>query len=313
MPEQPTGGQNPPPAPGSLRQLVQKINPVLKKTLGQIQSLPVFTSQQASPPASGEPVLPPPAPMSTPTKSTALNRTVVDMEACMMVISRAISDKEVKLKELPASTAGPLKYVSDYREAVPCDSQWNNMVGTNRFRVCQQCQLNVYNFEDMEQAEAEELVFKREAKQVNLFFRRKDGRFLIKDCPVAIKRARTMIACAVGGIAVLAGTIAMLCMLPPSPPTVADADAETVSTPKPQAATDSHAPITAVQVNLKGPSTVESVPSAPALQPGFTLPEPTVITSTPTLTSESTPPAHYVKEVQPDGTTRFVPAPNTTP
>lgn len=128
-------------------------------------------------------------------------KTKIDLEACGMVMSQALASKEEKVKELKttSTTYEPIKIVEGYKKAVPCDAAWENMSGTDQFRLCSKCRLNIYDFSNMNDDEAKALVFKREALTPEIFFQRKDGRFLIRDCPVAVNRARTLVACIVGG------------------------------------------------------------------------------------------------------------------
>jgi hypothetical protein len=118
-------------------------------------------------------------------------KTRLDAEACMNVVSQMVSAKEQAAIQQPSQPRKPEKRVERYRKATPCESQWDEMSGTEKFRLCQQCSLFLYDFKDMDQAQAEELVVQRESKAPVEFFRRKDGKFLIKDCPVAVKKART--------------------------------------------------------------------------------------------------------------------------
>ncbi len=56
----------------------------------------------------------------------------------------------------------------------------------------------------MDLPEAEELIFKREERRNAALFKRADGKFMTKDCPVAVKKKYGMIMMIAGGILVLA-------------------------------------------------------------------------------------------------------------
>jgi hypothetical protein len=42
--------------------------------------------------------------------------------------------------------------------ASPCPMNWNDMIGDDRMRFCNQCNLNVYNISAMTKAEAESFI-----------------------------------------------------------------------------------------------------------------------------------------------------------
>jgi hypothetical protein len=115
--------------------------------------------------------------------------------------------------------AVPQELVENFTAASLCDSSWEKMKGTDRFRICAECKTNVYDFGSMELPEIEELVFQREGRLINFFFKRKDGRYMVYDCPIAVKRRATIaIAAAVVGLLVL-GAIGIACLTPQSQPT----------------------------------------------------------------------------------------------
>ncbi len=76
------------------------------------------------------------------------------------------------------------------RVAAPCPADWDGMVGTDRFRFCGQCNLNVYNLSSMTRAEAESLIARTEGRLCVRFYRRTDGSILTRNCPVGLKAIR---------------------------------------------------------------------------------------------------------------------------
>jgi hypothetical protein len=58
------------------------------------------------------------------------------------------------------------------------------MHGDDRVRFCGDCKLNVYNLSWMTRLEATELIEQNEGRHCVRFFRRKDGTFVTRDCPV---------------------------------------------------------------------------------------------------------------------------------
>lgn len=149
-------------------------------------------------------------------------KTMLDPDAMRRVFSRMSADKEIQLKELVQTQASlppkPCKIVERYQRATACDSNWERMSGGDKVRFCEGCQLQVYDFSDMDQAEAEELVFKREAKKDAVLYRRHDGRFISSDCPVGIKRVQTRRLAIVGALVVIGAAIAYYSQLPPPQP-----------------------------------------------------------------------------------------------
>jgi hypothetical protein len=83
--------------------------------------------------------------------------------------------------------------------AVPCPADWNCMIGDDRVRFCNQCNLNVYNLSGMSKPDAEDLIRRTEERLCVRFYRRTDGTVLTENCPVglrAIKRRVSKVAVA---------------------------------------------------------------------------------------------------------------------
>jgi hypothetical protein len=108
--------------------------------------------------------------------------------------------------------------LDNIRVAAPCSSNWNEMVGDERVRFCQQCSLNVYNLSSMTRREAETLISSTEGRLCVRYYRRRDGTVLTKNCPAglrAIKRrvsrtASAMLSAVLGffaGLGIYAGTV----------------------------------------------------------------------------------------------------------
>ncbi len=139
-------------------------------------------------------------------------KTKIDFEACRDVVTRVVTTQEIKIGELmkSASPAARQKIklaITQYKKAAPCATRWDDMSGGDRFRLCGQCKLYLYDFKDLEENEAKEIVYQREEKEKASFFRRADGRFLTANCPVGVKRQRNLIlACTVTLALLLCGT-----------------------------------------------------------------------------------------------------------
>ena len=72
------------------------------------------------------------------------------------------------------------------------------MPGSATVRTCPKCFLQVYDLSSLSETEAEGLLRKKEGKENLVLYKRRDGRFLSKDCPVGV----TVVASAVLLIAV---------------------------------------------------------------------------------------------------------------
>lgn len=76
------------------------------------------------------------------------------------------------------------------RIATPCTVNWDDMAGDDKVRHCGQCQLNVLNAAAMTDEEVlEAMVRVTQGQRVCMrMYRRADGTFLTKDCPVGLRK-----------------------------------------------------------------------------------------------------------------------------
>jgi hypothetical protein len=81
--------------------------------------------------------------------------------------------------------------------ASPCPVAWNDMVGDDRVRFCNQCNLNVYNISAMTKPEAESFIANAEGRICAKLYRRADGAILTRDCPVGLRAVRKKVSGAV--------------------------------------------------------------------------------------------------------------------
>lgn len=89
--------------------------------------------------------------------------------------------------------------LENVRVAAPCSADWDNMFGNERVRLCEQCQLNVYNLSEMSKTEAERLIGQAEGRVCVRYYRRRDGSIITQNCPIglrAIKRRLSRVATA---------------------------------------------------------------------------------------------------------------------
>ncbi len=84
----------------------------------------------------------------------------------------------------------PAFRLNNLRVATPCPIYWEDMIGDERVRFCKHCQLNVYNFSELTEKEAEHLLVSTGNRICGRLYRRKDGTVLTKDCPVGLRALR---------------------------------------------------------------------------------------------------------------------------
>ncbi len=90
------------------------------------------------------------------------------------------------------------------RIASPCPRTWDSLVGDDKKRFCDDCNLHVYNFAAMTQAEAEDLICSTEGRLCSAIYRRADGTIITRDCSIGLaavkRRARWMAAKVAAGV-----------------------------------------------------------------------------------------------------------------
>jgi hypothetical protein len=88
-----------------------------------------------------------------------------------------------------------LNVLGRVRIASPCSMQWEDLRAVDdgeQVRHCDQCNLNVFNFSNI--AEAEALVMNKQGRLCAGFFQRADGMVLTRDCPVGLVAVRARAA-----------------------------------------------------------------------------------------------------------------------
>ncbi len=153
--------------------------------------------------------------------------TKLDLDACRKVVSKLVSNKASEPASLTRDPddlihVPPDQPITRYKKASPCNVDWAQMSGTDRYRLCPQCQSFVYDFKGMELEEAESLVYKREEKKCSVFYRRSDGKFLAHDCRIGAARAKKRIISVAAVCLFMIGVIAVWMFAPhPAPVTTA--------------------------------------------------------------------------------------------
>lgn len=150
-------------------------------------------------------------------KAPPVDLTKLDVDAVRDMASTKKAEQDAKLREeLEARPVRPSKSFQQiaYRNASPCASVCKTGEAAERISFCNQCKLRVYDFTGMEQPEAEELIFKMEGSRNVPIFRRRDGKFLIQDCPVGLQNRKTRaIVATVSGLFFIAA-ISLSCLMP---------------------------------------------------------------------------------------------------
>lgn len=83
--------------------------------------------------------------------------------------------------------------VNRLRVASPCPVGWESMKGDDRKRLCEVCEINVYNISSLTNAEVKNLVGGQNGRLCVRLYRRTDGTVLTKDCPVGLRAVRKRI------------------------------------------------------------------------------------------------------------------------
>src|SRR5215471_11991380 len=90
--------------------------------------------------------------------------------------------------------------INNLRIASPCSAEWDQMVGDDRVRHCQACNLDVYNLSKFTEGEIRALVANREGRLCARLYRRGDGTVLTQDCPVGLRAVARRISRVAGAV-----------------------------------------------------------------------------------------------------------------
>ncbi|HEY9868740.1 MAG TPA: hypothetical protein V6D08_06205 [Candidatus Obscuribacterales bacterium] len=139
--------------------------------------------------------------------------TLIDLEVSQDIVARSASPAPPPPTRYSGEMAQSLLPIESYRTATECEARWELMKGTDRCRRCLLCGLNVYDFTDMELPEAMKVIRDAEAKEDCTLYRRRDGRFLTADCPLAAGRRKRMRMMALAAIILLAVAVAVIALM----------------------------------------------------------------------------------------------------
>lgn len=97
-----------------------------------------------------------------------------------------------------------------------CPWFWPEQAEGDKFLYCAKCKTAVYNFDGMELPEAEALIFTRENKKSPTLYKRDDGKFMTRDCPIQVKKRQRVILGSVVVATLLLASAVMIALSPPS-------------------------------------------------------------------------------------------------
>lgn len=162
-------------------------------------------------------------------------KTLLDHNVIIETQSRFGERQKERLEqEISKRQMEPIKIIEPIKpqkKARSCPFTWTEENAKERFKYCSNCQSNIYNFDGLEQAEAEALVFKRENREKFVLYGREDGKFMTSDCPFALqKRNKTIVLVSVC-ISAVACIIALLILMPKPPAHDPTTDAEKSAPP----------------------------------------------------------------------------------
>lgn len=153
---------------------------------------------------------------SSPPPEKKGQRTILDLAACRDVAMKQLGFKKAKveeqLKEKAAEPAKLIELIEKFRNASPCSSQWVRSESGDKVQACKQCKLDVYDFSHMTDEEAKDFVAKCGISSNVTFFKRRDGKYLLSDCPVGAKQKQVKISLIAGILAAL-GAIVVFSLL----------------------------------------------------------------------------------------------------
>lgn len=211
------------------------------------------------------------------TEERYVPKTLLDMELIQSTLGNTIVRMEAAAaEELRASQAmRKLEPIVDFKLAsANCPWRWEESNTKERVAFCEQCGTQVYNFQGLQQPEALKIVFQRENTEKPNLFKRADGKFMTRDCPIARKKAAMPSLIAGVALLVIALVVLLFFLIPKSNPIVVEqADSQTqleVTSPThTDANTQSNTNSSTQSSSSQSPSGVNS--STPSAQSGTTI------------------------------------------
>ncbi len=124
---------------------------------------------------------------------TYVPKTMLDKELIFAQLSVSLERSE-KIAEEKRATEPPRQFqgIENFKVIAKCPWRWDDPYAKDRVAVCQKCALHVYNFEGLELPEAERLIYQRENIEKPKLFKRPDGKFMTRTCPIAAREKRSV-------------------------------------------------------------------------------------------------------------------------
>ncbi len=140
-------------------------------------------------------------------------RTMLDKDLIFSQLNESMERFEkIAEEKKQAEPVKPFEPIEEFKIASPCPWKWDDPYTTKRVAVCERCSLQVYNFDKMELPEAQRLIYQRENIENAKLFKRADGKFMTRDCPLGAKKKRAL-PLMVAGITLLFMALLAFCFV----------------------------------------------------------------------------------------------------
>jgi hypothetical protein len=206
-------------------------------------------------------------------------KTMLDHSVLSEQVVKSVEKEKMRAAYIAQEKANdPVKEfheIDSKKLASPCAFTWAESGGKQgRVRACSTCQTQAYDFSGVESPEAEALIFKQESLKKFTLYKRADGKFMTKNCPVQAQRKRNLVLLCVIGAIVMIGAVALMLMMPPPPKTEAPAVVTTpgtrpTSTTTPTTTSTSSAPNKSADgwVHFEAGQPVQQLPASNSIMP----------------------------------------------
>ncbi|MBX9669092.1 MAG: hypothetical protein K2X93_15815 [Candidatus Obscuribacterales bacterium] len=161
-------------------------------------------------------------------------KTLLDKEMLLSHLAKPIERLEAAEKQrIETQALKVLQPIENYKMTAPgCPWRWEEARSSDKVAFCTKCKAQAYNFDGMQLPEALKLIFQRENIEKPRLYKREDGKFMTRDCPISAKK-RGLPLMIVGGVLILIALIALAFVLIPggSMPSVSLPSVQEATTP----------------------------------------------------------------------------------
>lgn len=91
--------------------------------------------------------------------------TLIDLEISPEIVAQSTASAPPHAIRYSGEMAQSLLPIESYRTAMECEARWELMKGTDRYRRCLLCGLNLYDFSDMELPKALKVIRHQEPNE----------------------------------------------------------------------------------------------------------------------------------------------------